>query len=427
MNSDTGHPPSLWAATAPPPPSSPPLDGDIEAHAIVVGAGYTGCSTALHLAERGVDVVLLEALEIGSGAAGRSMGAVNPHFRTLPSRITEMVGADLGERMNREFGAGADLVFDLVSRHRIECEASRRGTMEVGESARGLHELRAYQAEHAAQGAPVEWLDAAQAAALSGAPRYTGGYFDRRAGSIQPLAYVRGLARAAQDHGAKFHTRSRVISIASEGGRWRVKTARGSVRAERVVVATDAYSDDLMPDVRAAMFPMWANIVATEPLSDNLRATILPGVDALGDTQIVRQYFRTDRDGRLIVATLGRMVSARLSPLRSWGPRAIRKAFPHLGRQPIVFHWEGMLGMSRDFLPSLHEPAPGFHVPHGFSGRGITSGTVLGKHLAARVAGAPDNAFPLPVRPAQSIRFRGMRAVCYEAALRAGQLLAMVR
>lgn len=425
--SGTGHPPSLWAATAAAAPLSPPLDGAVQADVVVIGAGYTGCSTALHLAEQGVKVVLLEAVEIGFGASGRSMGLVNPHFRTLPSQIKTMVDAELGERMNREFGAGSDTVFDIIARHRIDCDAVRKGTMEVGNTERGFKELRAFHAEHAASGAPMEWLDGKGIAALTGTTRYTGGFLDRRAGSIQPLSYVRGLARAAQAQGTSIHTRSRVLSINSEGGRWRVDTARGTVRAERVVVTTDAYSDDLMPDIRAAMVPMWANVAATEPLSANLRSTVMPGGEAFGDTQIVRQYFRTDRDGRLIAVTLGHLIKTPLSPVRRWADHAIRKTFPHLGDQPIAFRWEGMLGMSHDHLPSLHEPAPGFHVPHGFSGRGITSCTVVGRHLAARILGAPDGEFPMPIRPAKPARFRGLHAFYYEAALHAGRLLAILR
>lgn len=422
-----GHPPSLWAATASSAPSSPPLEGAAQTDVVVIGAGYTGSSTALHLAERGVKVTLLEAVEIGYGAGGRSMGLVNPHFRVLPSQIKKLVGEELGERMNRAFHAGSDVVFDAIARHTIDCDAVRNGTMELGNTPRGFKELRAFHEEFAAAGAPIDWLDADRTHALTGTRRYTGGFIDKRAGSIQPLSYVRGLARAAQQHGAVLHTRSRAQSIVPEGGRWRVDTAHGTVRAERVVVATDAYSDDLMPDVRDAMVPMWANMAATEPLSANLRATIMPNGVAFGDTQIVRQYYRTDRDGRLIAVTLGHLVNTPLSPVSRWAETGIRKTYPHLGEQKITFKWEGMLGLSHDFLPSLHEPAPGFHVPNGYSGRGITSATAVGKYLAERILGAPDSEFPLPLRAPRRARFRALRGFRYEAALHAGRLLAMVR
>lgn len=427
MSSDTGHPPSLWAATAPPAPSSPPLEGTAQADVVIIGAGYTGSSTALHLAERGVNVALLEAVEVGSGAGGRSMGLVNPHFRVLPSQIKKLVGEEVGERMNRAFHAGSDIVFDIIARHGIACEAVRKGTMELGNTKRGFKELRAFYEEFAATGAPLEWLDGDKIAAITGTKRYTGGFIDRRAGSIQPLGYVRGLARAAQEKGAALHTRSRVQSIVPEGGRWRVDTAKGTIRAERVVVATDAYSDDLMPEVRDCMVPMWANMAATEPLSANLRATVMPGGEAFGDTQIVRQYYRTDQAGRLIAVTLGHLINTPLSPVRRWAEAGIRKTYPHLGEQKIVYKWEGMLGLSHDFLPSLHEPAPGFHVPNGYSGRGITSATTVGKYLADRILGAPESEFPLPLRAPRRAHMRALRGFRYEAALHAGRLLAMVR
>ncbi|MCX7356462.1 MAG: FAD-binding oxidoreductase [Alphaproteobacteria bacterium] len=426
MNPDTGHPPSLWAATATPAPSSPPLEGTAQADVVVIGAGYTGSSTALHLAERGVNVALLEAVEVGFGAGGRSMGLVNRHFRVLPSQIKKLVGEELGERMNRAFHAGSDIVFDIIARHGIACEAVRKGTLELGNTKRGFKELHAFYEEFSATGAPLEWLDGDRIASITGNKRYTGGFIDRRAGSIQPLGYVRGLARAAQGKGAVLHTHSRVQSIVPEGGRWRVDTARGTIRAERVVVATDAYSDDLMPEVRDCMVPMWANMAATEPLSANLRATIMPGGEAFGDTQIVRQYYRTDRDGRLIAVTLGHLINTRLSPVHRWAEAGIRKTYPHLGEQKIAYKWEGMLGLSHDFLPSLHEPAPGFYVPNGYSGRGITSATTVGKYLAERILGAPDSEFPLPLRSPRRARFRALRGFRYEAALHAGRLLAMV-
>lgn len=427
MNPDTGHPPSLWYATTAPAPSAPPLEGTAQADVAVIGAGYAGCSTALHLAERGVNVALLEAVEIGSGAGGRSMGLVNPHFRVLPSQVKKLVGDALGERMNRAFHAGSDLVFDTIARYRIDCEAVRKGTMELGNTRRGFRDLRAFHDEFAAAGAPIEWLDGDAIHRITGTRRYTGGFIDRRAGTIQPLSYVRGLARAAQTHGARLHTRSRVLSIVPEGGRWRVDTAHGTIRAEHVVVATDAYSDDVMPDVRDSMVPMWANMAATDPLSANLRATVMPGGEAFGDTQIVRQYYRTDQEGRLIAVTLGHLIHTPLSPVHRWAEAGFRKTYPHLGEQRIVYKWEGVLGLSHDFLPSLHEPAPGLHVPSGYSGRGITSATTVGKYLAERILGAPDSEFPLPLRVPRRARFRALRGFRYEAALHAGRLLAMVR
>jgi glycine/D-amino acid oxidase-like deaminating enzyme len=393
---------------------------------VVIGAGYAGSSTALHLAERGASVMLLEAMDIGSGAAGRSMGLVNPHFRTLPSQIEAKFGPELGARMNAAYGVGADTVFDVIARHGIRCDAVRAGTLEVSDTRKGIEELRAYQREHGALTRRHEWLDGAAIERTTGAPGYTAGYIDRSAGTIQPLSYVRGLAQAAQAFGASVHTRSRAIAIKRQDGKWRVATARGAVSARHVVVATDAYTDDLLPDLAASMVPMYANMAATEPLSLNLRGTLLPGGVAFGDTALVRKYFRTDRDGRLVTVTLGHTVESRLSPVHRWAEHTMARMYPQLGTPRIAFRWEGRLGISHDHLPSLHEPAPGFHVPAGWSGRGITAGTVTGKYLAQRILGAREDEFPLPIRPLKRAPRRALHALFYEAGLHAGRLWGML-
>ena len=424
---ESGQPPSLWAATATPAPPTVPLDGAADADVVVVGAGLTGCSTALHLAERGTSVILLEAHEIGSGASGRNMGLVNPHFRVLPTQVSALLGEELGGRMNAVFAAGGDTVFGLIKRHEISCDAVRTGNIEVSFTKRGLAELRATHDERLSLGAPFQWLERNTLAEMTGCERYAGGYIDRGAGGIQPLSYVRGLARAALGKGARIHTRSAVNTIAKLGDLWRVTTDRGQATARHVVVAADAYTEGVMPEIRAAMVPMWTHIGASEPLSPNLRRTIMPGGQSLGDNATVPRYYRIDRDGRLVVVTLGRAARSVLSPLSDWDRKAMSWAFPHTGAPKIVYRWQGVLGISPNHLPFVHEPEPSFHVPLGYSGRGITSATVMGKILADRILGQPSGECPVPLFPLAPAPYRLLHGLYFRAALYAGRLVSMVR
>lgn len=424
---ESGQPPSLWAATAAPAPATAPLDGAADADVVVVGAGLTGCSTALHLAERGTSVILLEAREIGSGASGRNMGLVNPHFRVLPTQVSALLGEELGGRMNAIFAAGGDTVFGLIKRHEISCDAVRTGNIEASFTKRGLAQLRATYDERLRLGAPFQWLEHKSLAEMTGCERYEGGYIDRGAGGIQPLSYVRGLARAALGKGARIHTLSAATAIAKRGDLWRVTTGHGEVTARHVVVATDIYTAHLMPEIQAAMVPMWTHIGASEPLSPNIRRTIMPGGQSLGDNSTVPRYYRIDRDGRLVVVTLGRPAKSPFSPLRHWEEKALSWAYPRIGAPKIVYRWQGVLGISPNHLPFVHEPEPSFHVPLGYSGRGITSATVMGKILADRILGQPSGECPVPLSPLAPAPYRLLHGLYYRAALYAGRLVSMVR
>src|SRR5882757_1838960 len=232
----------LWYLTAPPAPETVRLLGSIKVDTAIVGGGYTGLSAALHLAEAGANVALLEAVEIGFGGAGRNVGLVNAGMWVMPDVLADLLGGDYGERLLELLGDAPKLVFDLIDRHRIECELERAGTLHCAVGPKGLRELEQRAAQWSRRGAPVELLNAADTAAKIGSSAYAGSLWDRRAGTIQPLAYARGLARSAQNAGAKIFTRSAVISAEQIGGQWKLQTADGHLIADRVIVATDAYA-----------------------------------------------------------------------------------------------------------------------------------------------------------------------------------------
>ena len=423
--SEPGLSPSLWTATAEAAPETHQLDSDRPARVAIVGAGYTGCSAALHLAERGVEVVVLEAGAIGQGGSGRNMGQVNAGAAALPDEVERRLGPERGARLNQALGSSPDMLFALVERHRIACDRVRPGNLTLAHSAAGLKVARDKFEQHARRAAPVEWLDRAAVREAVGSARYLGGFIDRRAGTLQPLSYARGLARAALAAGAAIHTGSRVTALARDGGTWRVTTARANVSAEIVIVATDSYSDGLWPGASKSLVPVSVLLAATEPLGPNLRPMVLAGGHATGGTERLPQYYRTDRDGRLIVGTLA-SEPAPGSVLDRWPLRAITSTFPHLADQRIAFQWSGVVGMSRWRIPRLHEPAPGVLIPIGYSGRGLAPGTLMGKLLAERILGADERDLPVPMTPVERLPFRRLRASWYELGSRGMRLAASI-
>jgi len=218
-------PPSLWAATAVPAPDTPAMEGDQQADVAIVGGGFTGLSAALHLAQGGADVAVLEAAEPGWGASGRNGGQVIPGLKEDPRQIIARFGQKDGEAMVRASGAGADLVFGLIAEHGIECDAQQNGWIQAAHTQGMLGDLRKRHQDWAQRDANVAWLEPNELAQRMGDGRYKGGWIDKRGGGVQPLGYARGLARAAQDLGARVHGSTPVLSLNQTTNGWRLATA----------------------------------------------------------------------------------------------------------------------------------------------------------------------------------------------------------
>jgi glycine/D-amino acid oxidase-like deaminating enzyme len=413
---------SLWYATAAPGPRTEPLKGDVQADVAIIGAGFTGCSAALHLAEAGASVVTLESKEIGWGGSGRNMGLVNSGVWLDPDAVVKRLGPNHGERLLDGLGHAPELVSELIGRHGIGCDVVRQGVLRGAHNAKAMAGLTAHARQWQRRGANVELLDHAGFERLSGSAHHVGGLVDHRSFTIQPLSYARGLAHAAMTAGARLHERSPALSVASEASRWRVSTAQGSVSAATLIVATNAYSDGLWPGMKQAIIPVGCYVYATEPLAGNLRNAILPGQGAFYDTQPAMVFARYDRDWRLIFGSLGYLPRGATKGARAWPQRTLRYLFPQLGEQRLSHAWAGTLGFTRDHLPRICEPAPGVHMALGYNGRGIAPGTYWGKMLAKRVLGAPASDFPLPVTPIARTPLRGLRATFYETAFRSYRL-----
>ena len=410
----------LWEASAPPPPATAPLAGDLTADVAVVGGGFTGLSAALHLAEGGASVALLEGVEIGFGGSGRNVGLVNAGMWVMPDDLPAALGAEHGRRLLDLLGGAPRAVFDLVDRHGIDCEAERAGTLHCAVGPKGLAEVAERARQWQARGAPVEVLDAAETARRVGTRAYTGALLDRRAGTVQPLAYARGLAAAALAAGARIFTGSPVTAAEDEGAAWRIRTAGGSVRARAVVVATNAYTDGggpaVWPEVRQEIVHLPYFNLATAPLGDNLRGSILPGREGVWDTRDILSSFRFDRRGRLVFGSVGALRGTGHAVHRDWGRRALRRLFPQLGDVAFEHAWYGQIGITADSLPRFHRLARDTFGFSGYNGRGIAPGTVFGRCLADLVLGRiGEDALPLPVTDPVPARHRRLKEAWYEA------------
>jgi glycine/D-amino acid oxidase-like deaminating enzyme len=395
---------ALWFSTAAPAPETPPLQGDRRADACIVGGGFTGLSAALHLAEAGVDTVVVEAEHPGFGASGRNHGQVVPAYsKHNPEDMVARFGKERGEALNRWVQDSAALVFELIRRHGIDCDAVQNGWLMPAHNAARLAVARAKHDQWAARGAAVDFLDKDKTAELTGSPHYIGAWMHRGGGNIQPLGYARGLARAAQKAGAAIHAASPALAVERSGGRWRVKTPGGTVTADKVVLATNAYGGDLWPALAKSIVPVRLFQSATLPLSDNIARSILPQGHSISDSRRVLWSFRKDRFGRLVSGAAPVFTHDIRGSVTRLVTGHIRSVFPQVGEVKLEHIWDGRIAVTTDRLPHLHELAEGLYAGLGYSGRGIAMATGMGKVLAARVRGTPLAELPVPAFPVRPL------------------------
>lgn len=414
LNDPRSH--GLWERTASPAPVTLPLKGNIAADVVIVGGGYTGLSAALHLAERGTSVVLLEAAEIGFGGAGRNVGLINAGMWVMPDDFPKELGEIYGERALDLLGNGPYLVRELIEKHGISCELETNGTLHCAVGAEGMKELEERARQWQKRGAPLTVLDAAETERRIGTKAYAGSLLDMRAGTLQPLAYARGLAHAAVRAGAKLHTGSPVISTGEANGKRIVSTAEGAVSADWVIVATDAYSTGPWAQVRREQIHLPYFNLATKPLSANLRRSILPNCEGCWDTKEVLSSFRMDQAGRLVFGSVGALRGTGTAVHKAWARRSLKRLFPQLGEVEFEAEWYGKIGMTDNALPRFHKFGTNVIGFSGYNGRGISPGSTFGKVLANYILGDIAEAdLPLPLTAVKEASFRPMKEAYYEA------------
>ena len=416
MANSSHMPPSLWADTASAGRDYPALQGAQRSDVVIIGGGFTGLSAALALAKRGISTVLLEAESIGWGASGRNGGQVIPGLKYDPDELITRYGEERGERMIALSAHNADVVFDLIKQHNIDCDAQQRGWIQPAVTHASLKAIESRARQWQSRGVEIAWLNQQQCAERLGTSEYLGGWVDPRAGGLNPLAYARGLAQAAHEHGARLHEHTRVTSLTRTEGRWRVTAEGGAeIQAERVLLCTNGYSDALQPKLASSLIAANSYQIATRPLTAEEGSQILPGGEVASDARKLLLYFRRDRDGRLLMGGRGSFNDPRKPNDFRHLENAIIKLYPQLKDVEIAFRWAGRIAIAQDSLPHVHEPQPGLTVALGYNGRGVAMGSHLGKLLGENLGEhSLEEALPFPITPIKPIPLHGLQRLYVE-------------
>lgn len=409
---------NLWVETTPiAPPRTDPLAGAMRTDVLIVGAGYLGLSAALHLAEAGTDAVVLDTGPVGGGAAGRNGGQIIPGLKHDPDELEALFGKSLGERIWRFAGDTAKFVFDLAKRHALEAGVRHSAWVQGIHSTKAAERARRRAEQWQRRGADVAYVGADEAARITGTDIYVGAFVDRRAGALQPMSYVRGLAHAALRAGARLHEHSPVLALERKGHLWEASTAHGArVTSDAVILATNAYSSALLPALPRSIVAANSLQIATEPLSAPDRRAILSGGEVLSDTRKVIRYWRLDDSGRLLMG--GRGPYREPGPEKDWGHlrREVEKLYPALRGIRFTHRWGGRVAIHPDSMPKLHLPEPGLIVPIGCQGRGIGWQTAMGSEVA-RLVREPSYDAVLPITPIRKIPFAPLKRIGVSATI----------
>jgi glycine/D-amino acid oxidase-like deaminating enzyme len=403
-------PDSVWRLTAPDLPACGPLQENRQADVAVVGAGFTGLMAALTLRAAGRSVVVVDATEPGWGASGRNNGQVIPGFKWDPDQIVERYGAAQGEKLVAWGGDAPGVVFDTIARHGIECFPVRKGWIQPAMTDVSVATIRKRLAQWERRGAPVSAIPDQDLARTLGTPVFKSGWIDRRGGSINPLAYARGLAAAALRQGVELYTYTPALEMARTGTEWAITCANGvTVRAPQVVVATAAYANDMVPGLNRAMIPVRTAQVATAPLPRHMLEAILPDRQCASDTRRLLTSFRISPDNRLVMGGSGATAGLQHDYIVTRLHAAAGEMFRHLGQLPWELAWSGFFAVTKDHMPHIHETGDGVICALGCNGRGIGISTAMGQLLGERLLGKDARDMPLPPTPMQRFHFHAFR------------------
>ena len=385
MNSDKPHG-SIWEESASR-SGADCLRENANADVVVIGGGLTGLCAALNLAKRCKSVTVIEAKTIGFGGSGRNNGQVIPTLAAVePDAMIERHG-EVGERFIDLVKDSATELFNLVREHNIDCDAEQTGWFQPSHSVDYLRlsasRVKAWQR----LGAPAEMLDASQAEALLGSTHWHGGMLNPTGGHVNPLKLVQGLAQVCEAAGVKVYENTPAQHVTRHGDGWHISTPNGALNADAVLLATNAYTDDVAPLIKQSIVPITAWQLATPPLSDEQRKTIIPQRQAISDTRGDLWYFRYDAQNRLVTGS-SLLIRLNAKPrLRHSVAKRLETAFPQLGKVEFSHVWSGNVGITQDFYPRFHQFGPNYWGFTGYNGRGLALSIPVGREMASLICG----------------------------------------
>jgi gamma-glutamylputrescine oxidase len=382
------YPPSFYAATAAPFTPRDKVQGQIRADVCIVGGGYTGLSAALHLAERGYDVVLLEAHRVGFGASGRNGGQVGSGQRLDQNDLERMAGREDARRLWDMAEDAKALVRDLIEKHAMPVTlypGIAHACWSEGEVKAGHAYAEKLSRDYGYD--KLEPLDRDGIGALIGSRVFRGGEIDWGAGHLHPLNYAVGLAQAASRAGARLFENS-VVTRIEPGAHPVVHTADGQVRAEHVILAANGYLGGLEPKVASRVMPINNFIVATEPLGERARDVLSKPV-AVADTKFVVNYWRLSEDNRLLFGG-GESYGYRFPDIIRTVRKPMLEIYPQLADTRIDYAWGGTLAITVNRMPCFLRAAPNILSASGYSGHGVALATMAGKIMAETIAGQAE-------------------------------------
>lgn len=397
---------------------APELDEDLSADLVVIGGGYTGCAAALEAANLGINVVLLEANIFGFGGSGRNVGLVNAGLWLPPDQVVQKLGNSTGSKLVDGLSNAPELVFDLIKQNQIQCDPKQNGTLHCAHNENGWMELQRRFAQWETRKAPVNLLDSTQIHQATGTAAYQGGLLDQRAGTIQPLGYVRGLARAAHSRGAMVFENSPVIKIKRNDTSWTAYTKKARIHTRTILLAQNAYAEGIVGKTgsRTAIINYFQAV--TEPIPTETWVNILPQDQGSWDTAPIMTSIRKAAQNRVIIGAMGRPEGIGKYIHLTWAQKKMAQLFPALKNVGFESHWHGKISMSKDYLPKIMQLDDELFSIFGFSGRGIAPGTFFGTKFAQYIEKNTPEILPIDISHNYKDPYRQIKTLVFELGAR---------